>query len=613
MTDVIVAVTDEAPRGHRRHVDASGFDRRTVILAVLLALATVAAAVLALAPRRQAPPAGPPSPVQASTWPGLELDPSFSPDGSAMAFAADRAGAFELFIQPFTPGSVATQITSEGRQCFQPSWSPDGATIAFFTASEGGGIWLVPSAGGRCRRLTDFGSHPAWSPDGALIAFQSDARAQLAANSNDALPPSTLWLADPADGSVRALTRAGQPTGGHGAPSWSPDGERLFFSSSDRRRSQIWAIELATGELTEVVADPAICLQPTCAPDGQSLYFSAVTSGERYGVWRVPIAKNGRATGPPVIVLNLGSAIIRHLALDATGQRMVYSALATASNLWSLPLDPAAPAPLGPPTALTTGTGRNNRPAFSPDGSAIAFDRWHVGVNRSLWVMAANGSELRQVTRDDDTNTHASWFPDGQRLAFLSNSGDGWGVWQVDLAGAAKARLATLPDDAAFATLSPDGSQVAYHTGNGGAVVNLWVAATDGSGARQLSFESAPVGFPIWSPDSSQLAFELMRGDDSYLALMAAAGGEITTLVADDGDSWPFSFSPDGKWIAFAGKRDEYWNLYAVATTGEVRQLTADRRLNAYLRYPAWAPRGDRLVYELAETTGDVWLLDRLP
>jgi Tol biopolymer transport system component len=270
-------------------------------------------------------------------------------------------------------------------------------------------------------------------------------------------------------------------------------------------------------------------------------------------------------------------------------------------------------APSGPPTPLTTGTGRNNRPVFSPDGAAIAFDRWHVGVNRSIWLMAADGSGLRQLTVDDDTNTHPSWFPDSARLAFLSSSGDGWGLWEAAVAGGAKTRLAALPNDAAFATLSPDGSRVAYHTSDGGAVVNLWVAATDGSSAQQLTFESEPAAFPIWSPDGSRLALELVHGDDSYLAVMAADGGEITTLVAESGDSWPFSFSPDGAWVAFAGKRDEYWNLYAVSTAGELRALTADRRLNAYLRYPAWSPRGDRLVYELAETTGDVWMLDSLP
>ena len=93
--------------------------------------------------------------------------------------------------------------------------------------------------------------------------------------------------------------------------------------------------------------------------------------------------------------------------------------------------------------------------------------------------------------------------------------------------------------------------------------------------------------------------------------VMPAAGGEPLQLTFDPGQNWPFSFSPDGDKVAFAALRDGEWNLWWVSrSTGEQQRLTESPRLNAYVRYPAWSPRGDRIVYELAETTGDIWLVE---
>jgi Tol biopolymer transport system component len=63
--------------------------------------------------------------------------------------------------------------------------------------------------------------------------------------------------------------------------------------------------------------------------------------------------------------------------------------------------------------------------------------------------------------------------------------------------------------------------------------------------------------------------------------------------------------------IAFAGFRDGLWNLYAVSRkTGEQRQLTHFNKTNAYVHYPAGSPAGGRIVFEHAEATGNVWLVE---
>mgnify|MGYP006388212293 FL=1 len=85
-------------------------------------------------------------------------------------------------------------------------------------------------------------------------------------------------------------------------------------------------------------------------------------------------------------------------------------------------------------------------------------------------------------------------------------------------------------------------------------------------------------------------------------------------LTRAAGQSWPYSFSPDGARIAFAGLRDGVWNIGWVSRDGKAeRTVTANRRLNAYVRYPAWSPTGDAIYYEVAETTGNIWLVEMAP
>ena len=93
--------------------------------------------------------------------------------------------------------------------------------------------------------------------------------------------------------------------------------------------------------------------------------------------------------------------------------------------------------------------------------------------------------------------------------------------------------------------------------------------------------------------------------------IMPSEGGDAVQLTFGRGRSWPYSFSPDGDKILFAGERDGVWNVYWVSrSTKEVKRLTNYTKMNAYVRYPAWSPLGTQIAYEYAETTGNVWAMD---
>jgi len=100
--------------------------------------------------------------------------------------------------------------------------------------------------------------------------------------------------------------------------------------------------------------------------------------------------------------------------------------------------------------------------------------------------------------------------------------------------------LLDLGEGVEFATLSPDGSQVAFNSKKGG-TINIWLASLKSGETRQLTFDNELAVFPCWSPDGKWLAFELKRGDDNYLAVMLSSGSAATQLISDHGKSWPHS------------------------------------------------------------------------
>ena len=104
---------------------------------------------------------------------GLQTDPAFSPDGRSIAYASDRAGNFDIWVQALD-GSQPRQLTHSPAPDTQPAWSPDGTRIVFRSERDQGGLFRVSAEGGPETQLTSFGVHPVWSADGTQVLFRTD-------------------------------------------------------------------------------------------------------------------------------------------------------------------------------------------------------------------------------------------------------------------------------------------------------------------------------------------------------------------------------------------------------------------------------------------------------
>ena len=558
--------------------------------------------------------------TQVTSSVGVDIYPSLSPDGSAVAYSSDKNGGFEIYVKTLAPGGREIQLTSDGNENLQPAWSPDGTQIAFFSRKKGG-IWMIPALGGTARRLTGFGGKPAWSPDGSRIVFQSVGILDYSPTGLAiTLPSSTLWMVDPRGGAPTQLTQPGNPNGGHGAPTWSPDGKKIAFSSVSASLQEIWTIPANGGTPQRLVAGGVY--DPVFGPGGRYLYFSKSFVGSQqqtpvaltFALMRVPLSPEGAVAGEPELAKNSGSVVYRAPRFSANGRFLVFSAVAANDNLQSIRISPSTGEVVGDPVPFTHDTMlRKLDPIFSPDGAQIAYTVIQNGEDSGIgvWVADADGQNAHPVGATPTDRHLMGWLPGHGGLTFQGEQNGHKVLDAIDLSTGSISVLRELAEDGASFRVSPDGRQIAFGKREGG-VVNVWVAPTGfgqaaGGPAKQLTFGKGLMSYPCWSPDGKTIAFETENG----IATVPAAGGPVTVLqVGQREPDMLWDWAPDGDKIAFANNRNGATNLFWISrSTRQEKQLTHYTHDNSYVRYPAWSPRGDQIVYEYSETTGNIWTM----
>ena len=604
---------------------------RMVVAVAGAALALLVAAVVFIAGRRPSPDdmiVDWLMPAQLTVSPGLDAFPAWSPDGRLIAYASDRSGAFEIVVRALAAGADVRALTSDGQQNVEPAWSPDGEFIAYHSMARGG-VWIVPATGGVTRQVSDFGSHPAWSPDGRRIAFQSDALADIAPSAFGANPPSTLWVIDRDGANAHRVTEPGDPPGGHGTPTWSPDGRFLAFATYGVGLSALWTLPATGGRPTLVTGAGGPVFDPVFSADGRWLLY---TSGASV-LWRLRVDPDtGRPLGDPMPIGTPGVANARFLALSRDGRQVAFVAMSMRSNLWQVRLTPGGDA-AGPPSALTNDTSRRKTmPVFSPDGGRLAFSSSRPGAGSEIWAMDADGRSAFALTTTveqtggDPLFSHVapSWFPGGAKIGYLLSGSAGSAFAAVDVMSRRETRLVPFsetPVGAAGLTttvgpdvrLSPDGTEIAYSRPDAvRGQPRLFVQSVAGGASRPLTTGEWPEAFPAWSPDGKTIAFEWRHDTQgTQVAVVPASGGAPRAITSDRGEHWVRGWAPDGDRVVFAANRGGVWNVWWASTrTGETRQVTRETTPGGYVRYPIWSPRGDQIVYERGEVAGNVWISD---
>lgn len=237
-------------------------------------------------------------------------------------------------------------------------------------------------------------------------------------------------------------------------------------------------------------------------------------------------------------------------------------------------------------------------PAWSPDGKKLAISvctkpNVRTSVNQlgqlvvtmggpppewEIYVIDADGSNLRRLTHDRGDAAQPAWSPDGKRIAFTYAQEGPYEIYVINADGSNRQKLI----QGAMPAWSPDGTRIAFERwgGQGTDIFQIYTMDADGRGLRQLTIADMKAYRPTWSPDGKKIAFSASSAgsEQRNIYRMDADGANLQQLSRGEISAMSPAWSPDGSTIAFAGRGKAGQYIYLMAADGSnLRQLTGQK------------------------------------
>ena len=484
---------------------------------------------------------------------GLTFAPAISHNGRLAAYASDREGPGTLAIwtQPLD-SAKASRLTAGEYNESDPDFSPDDSRIVFRSDREGGGIYVVPVAGGSPPRLVaSEGRRPKFSPDGKWIAFskmtgQEEVRASFGAGQIFVVP---------SDGGAPRRIQPGFPFARY--PIWAPDSKHLLFVGTGGDGSNDWWVTgLDDGKPVRTRAVDRLNgqLRAVGMPEhwrGERIFFSAAEEAHPH-IWELPISLSSwQVSGSPRRLTD-GQGIEQQSAIGPDG-RVLFSSMKLAIEVYSLPIEPDEARVLGKLEALTAHGGKAQLPSLALEGSKIAYISDQSGM-RDIWI--------------------------------------------EDVLGKTEERVTTFRQIGYRPVISADGKHIVYPTSVNGQCAVL--AQPTNGGARLAAPLKGCFGIWDWSPDGNSLLTFRSTAEMNKVELIRLPSQERTPVLTHPKQSiYNARFSRDGRWIAFAsGTGAAQARIFVAplrsAAVPESNWIRIDPESGGE---PAWSPDGNVLYY----------------
>ncbi|MFQ5900533.1 MAG: TolB family protein [Thermodesulfobacteriota bacterium] len=521
-----------------------------------------------------------------------DLYPVFSPDGKHIVFSS-KTGKFQNIWIMDSDGSNRRQLTFDtGKEYLDfipegdyttdvsPIFTPDGDRVIFASNRETitWDIWSIDIDGTDLRRLTKADSNelsPSITPDGEEIAFISNRQGT-----------SSIWIMDKGGNNIRRLTSGGN---GDWFPRVSPDGKEILFVSTRLGKGDIWKIDAEGKNYKRLTYEDVPEFSPTWSPDGTKIAYVR-KKGRDFDIWMMDRDGSNR------------KRLTRKISGGEWGSRFSIQNVLTTAGYYNL--------------------------SWHPDGSKLLFTTWNAGQKGNYITVLEFGKKLlteqtidqtpeytliaeKELTKGDWEDFGPSFSPDGEKLVFSSNRGDGWDIWQIDLDSEKLTQLTKDNLDYLAPVFSPDGLQIAYILRD--ETNSLWVMGSDGSHQEKLIGSIPVLSYPAWTPDGSEILFVSSSKEGSEIwtyNIKERKNKKLATVLGNenisdkDKNDYPFKeflyridYSPIEDRIVFESNRSGNVELWTMNRDGsELTRITKGDK-------PHWNPVFSHDGKKIAYTT----------
>jgi Tol biopolymer transport system component/DNA-binding winged helix-turn-helix (wHTH) protein len=383
-------------------------------------------------------------------YPGEELTPALSPDGTRVAFSwREDDGGRDIYVTQVGVAAPVRLSDGAGADDMNPAWSPDGTRIAFLRHHdpERFDVMVMHALGGDARRMyagrmywisVEGSPLLEWTPDGQHLLFTTLRNAE---NSAEGYGLHRLTLAT---GRVEDLGLGGGTPFYDTSPAISPDGRWLAFTHYTRgqRLNQVMLQRLdrdfgAVGSPQPVPdLEPGIHHSLHWSSSGDRLWFSNSSQ-----IFEWPLA------GTPLVVHTLGprfSSLTMSIVPRASGAIAAVAVRLGDEDLFAQPVDPVTHSATGDAVVRAPSSGVDYHPRVSPDGRSLAFVSDRTGP-RDIWLARVDGTNPRRLTAVGQIIVgYPRWSPDGKTIAFHSSApGESRLIYRVDVESGVTERLFT--------------------------------------------------------------------------------------------------------------------------------------------------------------------------
>lgn len=223
----------------------------------------------------------------------------------------------------------------------------------------------------------------------------------------------------------------------------------------------------------------------------------------------------------------------------------------------------------------------------------VAFASESTG-NGDIYVMDADGRNLRRVTTQDQADYWPSWSPDGTRLTYGSMLNGNVDIYAVNVNGSHRTRLTTHPSGDFEPAWSPDGKHIAWSSQRDGNA-EIYVMNADGTDQVRLTNHPAIDACPGWSPDGTRIAFTTNRDGNWEIYVMGADGANQTRITNSEYNEIITVWSPYGDKFLFVSDREGNEDIYIMNIDGS--DLTRMTYHEAIDMEPCWSPNGTHIIF----------------